>query len=116
MIVMKTEMIMLTKIFDAWGILDGIPKVLGSVQDVLFDAIKVVMSQTCVINTVSILPVFPVKSKNKLEFCAAKDGFVVFFTREGFTQSNKNSANDVACTLVTIVNNNMKVVNRDVKG
>jgi hypothetical protein len=116
MIVMETEMIMLTIISDAWGVDDGIPEVFGAVQNVLFDLVKVMMIQTIVFNTVSILPIFSVKSKNKLEFGAAKDGFVVLCcTREGFTQSNKNSANDVACTLVSVVNNNMKIVDSDVQ-
>jgi len=113
---METEMIMITIILDAWGVNDGIPEVFDTVQDVVFDRVKVMMFQTIVFNTVSILPIFSVKSKNKLEFGAAKDGFVVSCrTREGFTQSNQNSANDVACTLVSVVNHNMKVIDSDVK-
>jgi hypothetical protein len=115
-IVMETERIMLTIIFYAWSVFDHTPKVLGAVQDGLFDAVKVIVFQTIVICTFSVLPIISVKLKNKLEFCAAKDGFVVFcFTREGFTQRNKNSANYVSCTLVSSVNNNMKVVDSDVK-
>jgi len=108
---------MLTIISDARGVFNGFPNAFGSFQDVFSDAIKVFVILASVINTISVSPIFAVKWKNKLEFCAAKNRFVVSCgSREGFTQGNHGCAKDISCTLISVVNNNMKVGNCNVKG